>query len=1261
MKKGIRKTIAIIAILTMTFQMGMPMIPGLQTTVLATDITNSVEKKQGDMQPTADKVGQAELSESVDATPTEEISRNYEIKEEETWDISANGDGSVIAKWTLENRTLTISGTGEMKNWPNDSKEDWRNTQYASLIERVIIEEGITRIETFTLERCTNLESITIPKSVVNIDSFALDGYDNLKSINVDINNRNYTSEDGVLYDKNKTRLMIYPSAKSDIKEYHIPQSVTWIETYAFSECRNIESIIVPDSVTRIDSYAFEGCSRLININIPKGLTRIPNGVFLGCSSLKRIEIPEGVTSIGANAFQDCSSLISIEIPQSVTSIESYAFNGCSSLTSIEIPKGLKSIEDVTFCGCSSLENIIIPEGVTSIGSSAFSECSSLKSIDIPENVKNIGNGALPKTAVIYVKADSEGHRYAEEAKQGYILNGETKNIETNYEIKEEETWDISAKGDGSVIAKWTLSDKTLTIDGTGEVKDWEDGSTEDWHNLQYIHVIQKVVIEDGITSIGSHMFYTYDNSFYGCSSLESIDIPRSITNIESNAFSRCTSLTSINVDVNNTNYMDEDGILFNKDKTKIIIYPQGKKDIKEYIIPKEVTSIVGGAFSGCSSLESITIPEGVTSIGSFSGCSSLKSIEIPEGVTSIGSFSRCSSLESINIPEGVTSIESFGFYNCTSLTSIDIPDKVTNIGEATFAGCSSLNSINIPEGVTTIKNMAFSGCSSLESINIPEEVTSIGYSAFEGCSSLKSIEIPEGVTSIGNSAFLGCSSLENITIPEGVTSLGKETIPKSTIIYVKMNSEGHRYAEEGMQGYIIDDILPNVELKYSTTELTKENVTVMITSNEEIQSVLGWTLSSDKKTLTKEYSTNTKEIITIKDLVGNEKQVNIEINNIDKTVPKVNVGYSTKNPTKGNVKVTITSNEEVQSVPGWILSSDKNTLTKEYSTNTKETITIKDLAGNETQAIIEINNIDRTGPIVNVEYSTKNPTRENVKVTITSNEKIQSVTGWTLSSDKKTLTKEYSGNTKETITIKDLAGNETQATIEINNIDRTGPSVNVGYSTKNPTRENVTVTITSNKEVQSVTGWTLSSDKKTLTKEYSGNTKETIAIKDLAGNETQATIEINNIDRTGPIVNVEYSTKNPTKENVRVTITSNEEVQTITGWILSSDKKTLTKEYSSNTKETITIKDLVGNETQVDIEITNIDKTLPEIMIGDINQDGKIDVTDFLMLKRNLVAGNRSDWKLTGDSLLSADMNENGTVDITDMLMLKRVIVENI
>ncbi len=212
------------------------------------------------------------------------------------------------------------------------------------------------------------------------------------------------------------------------------------------------------------------------------------------------------------------------------------------------------------------------------------------------------------------------------------------------------------------------------------------------------------------------------------------------VTSIGSRAFSSCSSLTSIT-------------------------------------IPNSVTSIGHEAFGNCSSLNAITIPNSVPSIGSkaFYGCSSLTSITIPNSVTSIGeyTFMWCVSLTSVTIPNSVTSIGDEAFYGCESLTSIIIPNSVTSIGRAAFSDCSSLTSITIPNSVTSIVDLAFSDCSSLTSITIPNSVTSIGSSAFSWCSSLTSITIPNSVTSIGSIAFNGCSSLTSITIPNSVTSIG--------------------------------------------------------------------------------------------------------------------------------------------------------------------------------------------------------------------------------------------------------------------------------------------------------------------------------------------------------------------------------------------------------------------------------------------------------------------------------------------------------
>ena len=205
---------------------------------------------------------------------------------------------------------------------------------------------------------------------------------------------------------------------------------------------------------------------------------------------------------------------------------------------------------------------------------------------------------------------------------------------------------------------------------------------------------------------------------------------------------------------------------------------------VKNAVIPSTingvaVTSIGEAAFSYCTSLASITIPNSVTSIedGAFRMCRGLKSITIPNSVTSIGVyvFYHCYSLANVTIPNSVESIGYGVFCYCTSLTSVTIPDSVTSIGAGTFVGCKNLASVTIPNSVTSIGAGTFEGCTSLTSITIPNSVTSIGAGTFEDCTSLASVTIPNSVTKIEGGVFKGCTSLTSIDfIPNSVTSIGR-------------------------------------------------------------------------------------------------------------------------------------------------------------------------------------------------------------------------------------------------------------------------------------------------------------------------------------------------------------------------------------------------------------------------------------------------------------------------------------------------------
>ena len=408
----------------------------------------------------------------------------------------------------------------------------------------------------------------------------------------------------------------------------------------------NIPHTIKGVTVTSIGEEAFYGCISLTSVTIPDSVTSIGGSAFYNCKSLTSVTIPGSVTSIDKDAFCFCRSLTSVTIPDSVTSIGRYAFSYCESLTSVTIPDSVTSIGDYAFYGCKSLTSVAIPDSVTCIGNCAFWKCSSLASVTIPDSVTSIGEYAFSDCKSL----------------TSVTIPDSVTSI-SNYTF-----------GSCTSLTSVTIPDSVTSI---GEFA------------FRYCKSLTSVAIPNSVTSIG-------ERAFSECTSLTSVTIPDSVTSIGVGAFASCTSLTGIWVAEGNSHYSsDASGVLFSKDKTTLVQCPGA---FAACTIPDSVTSIVGYAFAGCTSLTNVTIPDSVTSIGShaFSYCKSLTSVTIPDSVTSIGgsAFGNCTSLTSVTIPDSVTSIGDWAFSHCTSLTSVTIPDSVTSINWYAFYNCKSLTDV---------------------------------------------------------------------------------------------------------------------------------------------------------------------------------------------------------------------------------------------------------------------------------------------------------------------------------------------------------------------------------------------------------------------------------------------------------------------------------------------------------------------------------------------------------------------------------------
>ena len=457
---------------------------------------------------------------------------------------------------------------GDITDWCAIDFADWNSNPISNEKEFYInncpfdvdlrIPNGTKKIGNYAFRNLEKLRSVTIPNSVTTIGKFAFRYCLSLTSINVSANNSNYSSVDGVLFNKDKTMLITCPEGKSGI--YTIPNSVTSIGYCALIDCSKLTSVTIPNSVTNIGEQAFSGCSSLTSVHITDieawckitfanaganplfaQVSREDENLYLNGEILTDLVIPNSVTSIGNYAFIDYSKLTSVTIPNNVTHIGVSAFYRCSSLASVTIGNNVTSIGEAAFSGCSSLTSLTIPSGVTTVGNNMFNNLPALQSIVLYSAPKNMLFSQCPALTHITwnVKSGVDSQKPFNEIKNQIL----------SFTIGEDVEYVPANICDGMTNLESIVIPANIKQIGSHAFANCNKLTLVTWNATNSKigdAIFQNTASKIKYFNFGENVSVIPDLLCDGMSSIISVTIPKNIKIIGKNVFRYCRNLTSV-------------------------------------------------------------------------------------------------------------------------------------------------------------------------------------------------------------------------------------------------------------------------------------------------------------------------------------------------------------------------------------------------------------------------------------------------------------------------------------------------------------------------------------------------------------------------------------------------------------------------------------------------------------------------------------------------------------------------------------------